>query len=313
MSQSSQEFNNSFWKFLVSVEELNEKRPLVEFCENLSINEATFLEFVLRVKKLNLTIKFDDDFIYPYSALESVKIELTPVEWMSLQHVITQADQSLDDYAFKTISMKMSDLQMNLKKYTLNKKEVTKKAKVANSEALINRLESAVMFRSNVKLHFKDNTNIHVYPHRLVFIEGVLCFVGESLSDHTLSYYELENIDSIDAIAENSTPLFSPFEINNFISNLRLVNGKEERLVFKIHGNEQLNLLPAHHHLGNPYVTTNGEGEMIWAASVEMCDDVYQWLYSMKEYVEILDPGHIRKEFAQYCALKENGYSKKVS
>ena len=61
-------------------------------------------------------------------------------------------------------------------------------------------------------------------------------------------------------------------------------------------------------------MTSSTEGDMIWAATIEMCDDIFHWLYMMRDRVEVLDPGHIRKEFAHFCEMKkEKSQIKKVS
>ena len=123
--------------------------------------------------------------------------------------------------------------------------------------------------------------------------------------DKILLYFGLEDIDSVTEFQIDYTPNLSQIEVNEFICNLRVISGKEERLILKVYSQYEADLMPGHHFLGNPFVTTNGEGDMIWAATIEMCDDVFKWLYSMKDRAEVLDPGHVRLEFSQYCDLKK--------
>jgi len=138
--------------------------------------------------------------------------------------------------------------------------------------------------------------------------------VGENLTDKTLLYFGIEDISDVSDLTNTYLPNLSQIEVNDFIVNIRLINGKDERLVLKIYNQEGADLLPMHHYLGNPFVSSNTEGDMIWAATIEMCDDVFHWLYFMRDRVEILDPGHLRKDFAHYCELKkQSSYSKKAS
>ena len=137
--------------------------------------------------------------------------------------------------------------------------------------------------------------------------------VGENISDKTLVYFGLEDIKDVENLDLMYEPNLSQIEVNEFIGHLRLINGKEERLVLKIYSQDQSDLLPEHHFLGNPFVTSSTEGDMIWAATLEMCDDVFHWLYKMRDRIEVLDPGHIRKEFSHYCELKKESSNKKAS
>jgi hypothetical protein len=82
------------------------------------------------------------------------------------------------------------------------------------------------------------------------------------------------------------------------------MNEKETRLVLKIHHPGSVNLFPDHHFLGKPAMVTNGNGDLIWAAYVEPCEALFDWVASLGEDVEILDPTNFKEEFLSYCEEK---------
>ena len=88
--------------------------------------------------------------------------------------------------------------------------------------------------------------------------------------------------------------------VDDFINAIRAVAGSEERMVLKVKNAETVDLRPPYHFLGNPYMTSNMNGDLIWAASVEMSDDLLEWLYQIKDSVEILDPEHLKDRFEEY-------------
>jgi len=105
-------------------------------------------------------------------------------------------------------------------------------------------------------------------------------------------------------------PHYGPVEINQFISMVRSLSGKEERLVLKIISPGQVELSPKYHFLGNPYVTLNYQGAMIWAATVEKGPELFNWLYSIRSSIEILDPSDLASEFSDYCRRNEENTKK---
>ena len=63
-------------------------------------------------------------------------------------------------------------------------------------------------------------------------------------------------------------------------------------------------LNPLYHYLRKPYVISNPKGDLIWAASIEECPDLYDWLSNLSHKVEILDPVSFKKNFLDYCEKK---------
>lgn len=168
-----------------------------------------------------------------------------------------------------------------------------------------------------LNITFISDSHIDLYPHRLLYLEGELSIIGEDCSAKCVTSHRLDDIVSI-KLDDNHTyiPNFSSMEINDFIMAIRAVGGAEERLVLKIASNKNVDLLPSYHFFGNPYVTYNSMGDRIWGASVELSEHLYEWLFEIREKVEILDPILVKRGILDYCEkilIEEKKRLKKAS
>ncbi|MFA6238322.1 MAG: WYL domain-containing protein [Bacteriovorax sp.] len=317
MSEHQLILNDSFWKFLVSLEELKERKDKTLFCASLGIEEDSLTEFKEFLTRFDVKFECDDAYIYPLKDICKIKMEFSLAEWLALQATFKKDNEEQSNFKYyyqRIIRNKMNIAQKAFEQFNLYRKPVDVKVHISEFENLKKKIDYDICHKKIINIHFFNNKECIVYPHRLVFLDGILCVVGESTSDKTLVYFGVEDIKSIESFDQIYEPNLSQIEVNEFICHLRLINGKEERMVLKIYSQYEADLLPSHHFLGNPFVTSNTEGDMIWAATIEMCDDIFQWLYAMKDRAEVLDPGHVRKEFAHFCELKkEIAGSKKAS
>lgn len=309
MSDSKLILDNSFWKFLVSLEELKERKEVSLLCSSLSVDEETLSEYCVFLNRFNVEVTKDAHYVHPLKEQCRIKIEFTLSEWLAFQAAMPGKDSPL--YFQQIMHNKMQMAQMAHARFSLYRRPEDATMEVTHFESLKKKIYQFILTKQNIEVTFLANRTCEIFPHRLVFLDGNLCVVGESTQDKTLVYFGVEDIADISPVNALYTPNLSQIEVNEFICHLRLINGKEERLVLKIYSQEQADLLPEHHFLGNPFVTSSTEGDMIWAATIEMCDDVFTWLYKMRDRVEVLDPGHIRKEFAHFCEMKKGSSSTK--
>lgn len=308
MSEQQLILNDTFWKFLVSLEELKEKKDKTLFCASLGVDEVALGEFKEFLNKFDVMFESDEAFIYPLKDKCRIKMEFSLSEWLALQATFQTENKGQNNFQYyyqRIVQNKMVVAQKAFEQFNLYKKPVDVKVQLSDFENLKKKIDYDICYRKTINIHFFNDKKCVMYPHRLVYLDGVLCVVGESTHDKTLVFFGVEDIKAVEDWNQTYEPNLSQIEINEFICHLRLINGKEERLVLKIYSQYEADLLPSHHFLGNPFVTSNTEGDMIWAATIEMCDDIFQWLYSMKDRAEVLDPGHVRKEFAHYCELKK--------
>lgn len=312
MSDQAFILEDSFWKFLVSLEELKERKEAVLFCSSLSIDEETLEKYCEFLTRYKVAVMRDEQYVYPLKEQCKIKMEFSLSEWLALQATVPKGNDAF--YFQQIVQDKMRMAQKAYAQFSLYKKPEEHVTTSSALESLKKKIDYDIVCRKSMKIKFFAGQECDVFPHRLVFLDGVLCVVGENTTDKRLVYFGVEDIADVENLTSFYEPNLSQIEVNEFIGHLRLINGQEERLVLKIYSQDQSDLLPEHHFLGNPFVTSSTEGDMIWAATLEMCDDVYNWLYKMRDRVEVLDPGHIRKEFSHYCELKkENSGSKKAS
>lgn len=312
MSDQQLILENSFWKFLVSLEELKEKKEVSAYCSMLAIDEEILESYCNFLTRFKVSVMKDAHYVYPLQEQSKIKMEFSLSEWLALQACLPK-DASA--YYQKITQNKMQMAHMAYARFSLYKKPDNIALEFNTFEGLKKKIDYDITCKKSMKITFLTNKECDIFPHRLVFLDGTLCVIGENIHDKTLVYFGVEDIATVENLELNYEANLSQIEVSEFISHLRLINGKEERLVLKFYGQDQEDFLPPHHYLGNPFVTSSVEGDMIWAATIEICDDVFQWLYKMRDRVEILDPGHIRKEFAHYCEFKkgESNTSKKVS
>jgi hypothetical protein len=178
--------------------------------------------------------------------------------------------------------------------------------KHVKEEIDISSLETEINEKNCISLSFGDNVNYEAYPHRLVYISGELNLIVEKLSDRGLHHFPVGIVESSHRI---ETPdefqlNFSSCEIDDFLHEIQSLDDLQTRIILKVSSLALIDLTPKYQFLDNPYLTTNSNGEMIWAATVELTEDVYKWLYCNKDYIEIIDPKSVKAQFEHYCKIR---------
>ena len=113
-------------------------------------------------------------------------------------------------------------------------------------------------------------------------------------------FVNTKEIKSINLICgEGYRKNFSLKEVNDFINSLRHMGGKELRVVLKFYTND-VNLTPPINFYDQPYVTYSSDGSLIWSASLELGNDLFEWLLKNDDQVEIIDPIFSKKELDDY-------------
>jgi hypothetical protein len=150
-------------------------------------------------------------------------------------------------------------------------------------------------------MKFLDQSEKEIFPWRVIFFENTLSVVGEDIRTKQLITIEIDQVDDIEVRGSEYQSLFSRLEVEDFINAMRAVAGSDERLVLKIQCGEDISMPSDLIFLGNPYTTTNQYGDIIWAASVETSIYLFEWLYSIRDKITILDPSSIKNEFDDFC------------
>jgi len=165
-------------------------------------------------------------------------------------------------------------------------------------------IEEALMEKNTLLVECATGKLWSLIPCKITYLEGELSLIAEETHDHSLMSLELKEIKNIKSAEKIKSPRAGLHEVAEFIRALRSMSEAETRLVLKIKNPDQFTLMPDYQFLGKPCLITNAEGDLIWAAWVEPCDELFEWLMSMDEHVEILEPSEFVLDYAVYCEEK---------
>ncbi len=171
----------------------------------------------------------------------------------------------------------------------------------ANPRASI--VEEAILHGWGLR-YLQAGKTFTLLPTKLVHLEGSLSVVGEEPHDHGLLAVPLAEMGDLETVPHARPLRAHALEVEEFIHALRAMGDRETRLVLKIKDPSRFTLLPDYHHLGRPCLVTNADGDLIWAAWVEPCDELYGWLAGLADQVEILDPVDFMADYIAWCERK---------
>jgi hypothetical protein len=240
------------------------------------------------------------------SALQYM-LPLSPSEWLSLHQVLGHLNvptliknPALDSLKKKVMENGPIKAVMEL----LNYLEVWDLQLNDEQQDFVSILDKAVLQKSVVSIKTIHEKMYQAFPCRIIHLEGRLSMIAEDVNDHCLLVVPVNELVYVSNVDTTSRSRVSSFEIEEFIVAIRAMSEKETRLILKIHDPQFLNLFPDHQFLGKPCMVTNPNGDLIWAAYVEPCEDLFEWLISLKSNVEILDPIKFKEEYLTYCEEK---------
>lgn len=318
-------FNNHFWNVVKRIDELTEMVSLESFLSEFATDDFNcemvydVLEFL---SSLNFQVQIEEingeKFLQPNKRNERVHLDLSFSEWISLQAHFPVMKQLEGREFHKALTKKFAEVNAKYPAYNLHAGEQSPEAIYNFKEKLssthskyVDIIDEAFKTEALVLLSI-DDKKFEVFPHKLIMLEGELTIIGEETIDRCLISYTLSEVTEVKSNSINDyVPNYSRFEVDEFIMAIRAVSGREERLVLKIDQNEPVDLNPAYQFLGHPYMTANADGDFIWAASVEVSCELYDWLMSMDKRIEILDPVGLKSEFEKYREIKLSDMNKK--
>jgi len=246
-----------------------------------------------------------------YIEIDSKSIQymlpLSTSEWFSLNNLLANVgfDKLKEDQNLRSIKNRVTEnTPIKAVMDLLKQLESFENDLSSKQQTFIDILDQAVMHESMVCLEMADKKMIKTFPRKVLHLEGNLSLVAEEASEHCLMIVGVGEIANVEIIETTSTSRASHFEIEEFIAAIRLMNEKETRLILKIHDPQSVNLFPDHHFLGKPCMITNPVGDLIWAAYVEPCEALFEWVLSLGKNVEVLDPSSFKEEYLQYCEEK---------
>jgi hypothetical protein len=148
MSDQNFHLQDSFWKFLVSIEELKEKKELLLFYSTLSIDEETLVQYIEYIKKFNLKVEWDHNYIYPLAKSTMININFSISEWLALQALIPSLEKKdISNYYHQLIVNKLKTEEMHHKDYVLFSQPEAKKFEMNTFDLL--KKENGLRYRNS--------------------------------------------------------------------------------------------------------------------------------------------------------------------
>lgn len=310
MSRVKQLENSSFWKRLYALSKLSEPKTVAKLAFEFGVSIEQLKSDIQSAHDYGLELKSEvigEDFWIIPAAQQSthVGVNLTPFEWAHLNHFFGLALQKEEFAEFHPLLSQLKIHSESLVEFDQLTTDTQMPLEFQNGrEKSVQRLEEAMVTKSLVYIEFSDGKKKNIFPIKVIHLEGELSLVGEDSQDHCLFVMNVSEMSKVKVLAQSYQPQVTPFELEEFISAIRNMNEKETRLILKIHDPESVNLFPNYHFLGKPCMITNPSGDLIWAAYVEPCPDLYDWLIELGGKVEILDPVQFKSEYLGYCEEK---------
>lgn len=319
MSSESLLDQEKFWNVINYLIQLDYKKSFDDICHDLNITGHQLNSFISFLKEVNYEFDYLSEgqikLLSPPPQKPQVTLEFNLLEWLQFQahfpflslcqnkpfHVdfVKKLSSAEQEYCQHDLFMPLETLNQLLE---AKSPQIVDKGMLPKNE-IISFLEEAILGGEVLNLIW-DDKNFIVYPRKIVFLDGELRLIAESLNDKCLINMSIDRITQVFEEELAWQPHFSRLEIDDFISGIRSICDNGLRLVLKIYNREKFDHKIPHHHFEKPCLFTNPQGDFIWAATTEPSDDIFEWLSELGADVEILDPIDFKKTFLNYCEHK---------
>ncbi len=329
MNSPSHKFlENKYWKLITTIDSLNQDASFSELISHMGIQYTVkdIEEVVAFLKQfghpLKIEYKAQDAWIVLTGKKPKFNMNVSLSEWIAMQAHFPLLDENKGKAIYNTLANCLNRLEgkypeADLYNYMSEEKDMIEATREIghDKEKLLKAINEAALKDEPVSVMTSDQKKIGVFIHKVVYIDGVLSLIGEETSDRCLTCIDIDQIKSYQVEhGSHYRANFAAAEVDDFISAVRAISGNEQRLVMKVSSPDKVNLKPDFHFLGNPFVTMNTEGEFIWAASVEVSNELYKWLASIYSDINVIDPKEVRDDLESFMEQKEAlKYVKKAS
>ncbi len=312
------------WKAFCHLEQLKAKTSLERLALHLKVSQEDILEAIEIYRNMKIEFSLHEEngetYITPPQRMDRIKFDLSISEWFAFQSHFPGIDHFQKGPAHTTLIKKLKLIERANKKYDLFSLDETSTVSLESATEFLKAqiyevkggnfelIENAIFNKKLINVSLVDSGENLFHPLRIVTISNRLAVVGEYLEDHCLSYFWLENIDTVKFIEDEYIQRFNDLEVNQFIAAFRDLYGSEFRLVLKV-VDPELNLEPPMEFINRTYSALNWQGEKIWGATVEPNESLMDWILSLSDKIEVLDPTDFIVKLKEY---EETSY-KKVS
>jgi hypothetical protein len=307
MKKSHPAHDPKMWKKLMVLGQKQGSIRLKDLGSEMGLSVEDSLSFIRQAfpQGGGVEIYFQDDenWVDIDASAIHYMLPLSPGEWTELHSLLSARHQTSSPGLMSLKRKIMSNGPVKAIMKILGSLEDWSDELTLKEQKMISILEEITTGKKIAKI--KTDSKIYtVFPSKVIHLEGELSVIAEDSHDHGLCVLPMNIILEVEPIETMSSPKMTDFEIEEFIAAIRGMNEKEARLILKIHDPVAVNLFPHHHFLGKPCMITNPNGDLIWAAYVEPCPALYEWIISLGKHVEILDPLKFKQEYLTYCEEK---------
>jgi hypothetical protein len=320
MSKSSVIQSTEFWNCLKKLLELDHPQEVQQLSQSLGIPSRTLTSYLTLLNDLNYSFELSIDaegnrLISPPDEKPKFNIKLDLYEWLEFQAHFPHLEKAEgepfhehfknllvgyeNEFADRDLFYPIEKMDAVLENSSLG---MASESRIQENE-IINFIEESILSKDIVEFKLQSGS-MTLYPHRLIYLEGELCVVGENINDKSLQNIPIEQMLNLCEKDKAWHPSHSKLEVDEFISSIRSISESETRLVLKIHALASFENSIPRNHLGNPAMISNPEGDLIWGATVESNIEIFHWLFELGSDVEILDPTSFKKDYLTYCEDK---------
>ncbi len=299
---------SDMWKKLMVLGHKKGTMKLKDLSFEMGLNETDALSFIRQAFPAGggVEVYFQDEEHFVDINAEAIQyvLPLSPDEWTEL-HQILGHHRKTSSPAIQSLKRKiLENAPVRTLMRIMGKLDNWGEELSEKEQNYVSILENVIQEKKLVQLKTADQKTLSVFPCKVLHLEGELSLIAEDGQDHCLMVLPMKMIIKVEPLICTSQPKMTEFEIEEFIAAIRSMNEKEARLILKIHDPVAVNLFPHHHFLGKPCMISNPNGDLIWAAYVEPCDALYEWIISLGKHAEILDPLKFKEEYLTYCEEK---------
>ena len=315
MSKKSMLNEKRFWEIITYLTTIDQSKTFQDICSDLSITKSQLNSFIHFLKEVDYAFQLSLDQQSLRAPVESpvVKVEFTLLEWLQFQASFPHLQQLNEQPYFEGLQRKFAQLENEYSSLdlfapmeTLDEVMEVKKPKLIThtqypQAEILSFIEESILEKQVIGLQL-DEGKINLHPRKISCLNDGLSIIGEDCDDKGLvniNFAVIQNAYEQDLM--NWKPVYSQFEVDEFVAAIKAIEGNLHRLVLKVHEREEFLVTLPHYYLENPCMVTNPQGDLIWAASVTPNEVIFKWLHHLGRSVEILDPQQMKKQYLEYC------------
>ena len=301
---SSQKLSGlEMWNELVELAHQAKEWPAQELATILGVEISDLKEYLSDIGRSDSSIEFFRNKGHDWVRFDPEQLHfilpLNYQEWKALKGIFT----TVEDPQLAGLKEKLTGVRVG-ESHRTSFAAVDEIHLLSVDTEVMSIIQQSIKEETSIRLQLKSNKTLELFANRLIHLEGQMCLIAEDVVDHCLTAISLTDISEIHEGSKRGNAQASSYEIEEFVMAIRSMGDQETRLILKIHEPDTVNLFPDYHFLGKPCMVKNPNGDLIWAAYVEPCAHLYEWLIGLGRRVEILDPVSFKQDYLDYCEEK---------